>query len=101
MAGVAEGLSLGQRLGLDPSMLTDIFNSSSARCWSSDTYNPCPVIILLTYTFRTTFMQMAEGVIQRTKNNYLTSPETLAILILSLDSRIYRVAAVLLLLFRT
>ena len=43
MAGVAEGLSLVRRLGLDPAMLTAIFNTSSARCWSSDSYNPCPV----------------------------------------------------------
>lgn len=43
MAGVAEGLALGQRLGLDPSRLTEVFNGSSARCWSSDTYNPVPV----------------------------------------------------------
>ena len=43
MAGVAEGLSLGRRLGLDPALLTAIFNSSSARCWASDSYNPCPV----------------------------------------------------------
>ncbi|KAG6554178.1 hypothetical protein Mapa_004094 [Marchantia paleacea] len=42
MAGVSEGLALGQRLGLDAQTLSDIFNSSSARCWSSDTYNPVP-----------------------------------------------------------
>ena len=43
MAGVAEGLSLGRRLGLDPALLSSVFNSSSARCWASDSYNPCPV----------------------------------------------------------
>ncbi len=43
MAAVAEGLALGNKLGLDPKLLSDIFNSSSARCWSSDSYNPCPV----------------------------------------------------------
>ena len=42
MAAVAEGLALGSKLGLDPKLLSDIFNSSSARCWSSDSYNPCP-----------------------------------------------------------
>lgn len=42
MAGIAEALAFGIRLGLDPKLLTEIFNSSSARCWSSDTYNPCP-----------------------------------------------------------
>jgi len=43
MAGVAEGLSLGRRLGLDPALLSSVFNSSSAQCWASDSYNPCPV----------------------------------------------------------
>lgn len=43
MAAVAEGLALGERLGLDPKLLSDIFNNSSARCWSSDSNNPCPV----------------------------------------------------------
>ena len=43
MAAVAEGLALGDRLGLDPKLLSDIFNNSSARCWSSDSNNPCPV----------------------------------------------------------
>ncbi|KAK3276412.1 hypothetical protein CYMTET_15508 [Cymbomonas tetramitiformis] len=45
MAGVSEGLALGQKLGLDPRLLSSIFNSSSARCWSSDTYNPCPGVM--------------------------------------------------------
>ena len=43
MAAVAEGLALGDRLGLDPKLLSNIFNNSSARCWSSDSNNPCPV----------------------------------------------------------
>ena len=46
MAAVAEGLALGSKLGLDPKLLSDIFNSSSARCWSSDSYNPCPVSVI-------------------------------------------------------
>ncbi|XAR59358.1 3-hydroxyisobutyrate dehydrogenase [Bertholletia excelsa] len=40
MLGVSEALALGQSLGISASTLTKIFNSSSARCWSSDTYNP-------------------------------------------------------------
>lgn len=40
MAAVSEGLALGKKLGLDPLLLSEIFNTSSARCWSSDTYNP-------------------------------------------------------------
>ena len=46
MAAVAEGLALGDKLGLDPKLLSDIFNNSSARCWSSDSNNPCPVCTL-------------------------------------------------------
>lgn len=34
MAGVAEALALGQQLGIDAHTLSNIFNSSSARCWS-------------------------------------------------------------------
>ena len=45
MAGVAEALACGLRLGLDPVLLSQIFASSSARCWSSDTYNPCPGVL--------------------------------------------------------
>lgn len=45
MAGVAEGLAFGQRQGLDPVLLTSIFNSSSAQCWSSEKYNPVPGVM--------------------------------------------------------
>ncbi|KAF5729288.1 hypothetical protein HS088_TW21G01451 [Tripterygium wilfordii] len=45
MIGVSEALSLGQSLGISASTLTKIFNSSSARCWSSDTYNPIPGVM--------------------------------------------------------
>eukprot|EP00316_Scyphosphaera_apsteinii_P001920 CAMPEP_0119335042 /NCGR_PEP_ID=MMETSP1333-20130426/88565_1 /TAXON_ID=418940 /ORGANISM="Scyphosphaera apsteinii, Strain RCC1455" /LENGTH=296 /DNA_ID=CAMNT_0007345493 /DNA_START=49 /DNA_END=939 /DNA_ORIENTATION=- len=45
MLGVAEGMLLGQRLGVDKNLLASIFNTSSARCWSSDTYNPVPGVL--------------------------------------------------------
>lgn len=45
MAAVAEALALGNQLGLDPKLLSSIFNTSSARCWSSDSYNPCPGVM--------------------------------------------------------
>ncbi|KAK8940986.1 hypothetical protein KSP39_PZI010131 [Platanthera zijinensis] len=45
MLGVSEALALGQGLGISASTLTNIFNSSSARCWSSDSYNPVPGIM--------------------------------------------------------
>ena len=45
MIGVSEATNLAIRLGLDPEMIAKVINSSSGRCWSSDTYNPCPGII--------------------------------------------------------
>jgi 3-hydroxyisobutyrate dehydrogenase len=45
MAGVAEAMSLGESLGIDPKVLAGIINTSTGRCWSSDTYNPYPGII--------------------------------------------------------
>lgn len=42
MIGTAETMNLGIRLGLDPKLLAGIVNSSSGRCWASDTYNPVP-----------------------------------------------------------
>ncbi|XP_052484180.1 probable 3-hydroxyisobutyrate dehydrogenase, mitochondrial isoform X2 [Gossypium raimondii] len=45
MLGLSEALALGQSLGITASTLTKIFNSSSARCWSSDSYNPVPGVM--------------------------------------------------------
>lgn len=45
MAAVSEGLALGAELGLDPRILSDVFNASSARCWASDSYNPAPGVM--------------------------------------------------------
>ncbi len=45
MIGTSEVLHLGKRLGMDPKLLTSIINSSSGRCWSSDTYNPVPGVL--------------------------------------------------------
>jgi len=45
MIGVSEAMNLGVQLGIDPKMLAEIFNTSSARCWSSDTYNPVPGVM--------------------------------------------------------
>ena len=33
------------RMGLDAKQLASIINTSSGRCWSSDTYNPVPGVI--------------------------------------------------------
>jgi len=45
MVGVAEAMNLGVALGIDPKVLAGIINTSSGRCWSSDTYNPYPGVL--------------------------------------------------------
>ena len=45
MLGTAEAMHLGVKLGIDPHKLAGILNTSSGRCWSSDTYNPCPGVM--------------------------------------------------------
>lgn len=45
MLGVSEAFALGQSLGIATGTLAKIFNSSSARCWSSDSYNPVPGVM--------------------------------------------------------
>lgn len=45
MIGVAEAMSLGAALGIDPKVLAGIVNTSSGRCFSSDTYNPYPGVM--------------------------------------------------------
>ncbi|KAI8905656.1 mitochondrial 3-hydroxyisobutyrate dehydrogenase [Powellomyces hirtus] len=42
MVGASETFNLGRRLGLAPSLLNQILNTSSGRSWSTDTYNPVP-----------------------------------------------------------
>uniref|UniRef100_A0A914M879 3-hydroxyisobutyrate dehydrogenase n=1 Tax=Meloidogyne incognita TaxID=6306 RepID=A0A914M879_MELIC len=45
MIALAEIMNMGEKLGLDPQVLTSVINSSSGRCWASDTYNPVPGVI--------------------------------------------------------
>ncbi|WDD91706.1 3-hydroxyisobutyrate dehydrogenase [Burkholderia sp. FERM BP-3421] len=45
MAGVSEAMALGVALGIDPKVLGGIINTSTGRCWSSDTYNPYPGVV--------------------------------------------------------
>lgn len=45
MIGVAEGMNLGAKMGLDVKTLSQVVNTSTGRCWSSDTYNPVPGIM--------------------------------------------------------
>lgn len=45
MIGVSEAMTLGVALNIDPKVLAGVINTSSGRCWSSDTYNPFPGIL--------------------------------------------------------
>jgi 3-hydroxyisobutyrate dehydrogenase len=45
MIGVSEAMNLGIRAGMNPTRLAEIVNSSSGKCWSSDTYQPVPNIM--------------------------------------------------------
>ncbi len=45
MVGVAEAMNLGVALGIDAKVLAGVINTSSGRCWSSDTYNPYPGVM--------------------------------------------------------
>ena len=45
MIATAEGMALAAKLGMDPKIFAGIANTSSGRCWSSDTYNPYPGVL--------------------------------------------------------
>ena len=45
MIATAEGMTLAANLGMDPKVFAAIVNTSSGRCWSSDTYNPYPGVL--------------------------------------------------------
>lgn len=45
MIATSEGMSLAAKLGMDPKIFAGIVNTSSGRCWSSDTYNPYPGVL--------------------------------------------------------
>ncbi len=45
MIATAEGMTLAAGLGMDPKVFAAIVNTSSGRCWSSDTYNPFPGVL--------------------------------------------------------
>ncbi|KAG5176722.1 NAD binding domain of 6-phosphogluconate dehydrogenase-domain-containing protein [Tribonema minus] len=45
MVGIAEGMNLGVKLGVKPEVLAQVFNTSTARCWSSESYNPYPGVM--------------------------------------------------------
>lgn len=45
MLGTSEALALGQSLGISATTLTQVLNTSSGQCWSSDKYNPVPGVM--------------------------------------------------------
>ncbi|OQS04002.1 3-hydroxyisobutyrate dehydrogenase, partial [Thraustotheca clavata] len=45
MTSVAEALTLGDKLGIDPKVLSGIMNTSTSQCWSSSLYNPYPGVM--------------------------------------------------------
>lgn len=45
MIATAEGISLGEKLGIDPKVLSSILSVSTARSWCVDTYNPRPGVM--------------------------------------------------------
>lgn len=45
MIALSEGLSLGEKLGIDPKVLSSILSVSTGRSWCVDTYNPRPGVL--------------------------------------------------------
>mmetsp|Transcript_28036 Transcript_28036/g.47113 ORF Transcript_28036/g.47113 Transcript_28036/m.47113 type:complete len:204 (+) Transcript_28036:762-1373(+) len=45
MIGTSEAMNLGMQLGMDSKVLAGILNTSTGRCWSSDSYNPVPGVL--------------------------------------------------------
>lgn len=45
MIATSEAMTLAVRLGMDAKVFASIVNTSSGRCWSSDTYNPYPGVL--------------------------------------------------------
>ena len=44
MAGICEAMNLGEALGVDPIVLADVMNASTAKCWSCEVNNPNPEV---------------------------------------------------------
>jgi len=45
MIATSEAMTLATALGMDAKVFAGIVNTSSGRCWSSDTYNPYPGVL--------------------------------------------------------
>jgi 3-hydroxyisobutyrate dehydrogenase len=44
MVGICEAINLGEALGVDPQVLADVMNTSTAKSWSCEINNPHPVV---------------------------------------------------------
>jgi 3-hydroxyisobutyrate dehydrogenase len=44
MVGICEAMNLGDALGVDPIVLANVMNTSTAKCWSSQVNNPHPKV---------------------------------------------------------
>ena len=45
MVGLSESLALGVKLGADPKILSSVMTTSTAKCWSLESYNPIPGVL--------------------------------------------------------
>lgn len=45
MIAISEGIALGEKLGIDPKVLSNIMGTSTGSCWSLTAYNPKPGIM--------------------------------------------------------
>lgn len=44
MVGICEAMNLGESLGVDPVVLADVMNTSTAKSWSCEVNNPHPLV---------------------------------------------------------
>ena len=44
MVGICEAMNLGEALCVDPVVLADVMNTSTAKCWSCEVNNPHPLV---------------------------------------------------------
>ncbi len=48
MIGICEAMNLGTSLGMDPIVLAEVMNASTAKCWSCEVNNPHPDVAAAT-----------------------------------------------------
>ncbi|KAL3908726.1 MAG: hypothetical protein SGILL_008375 [Bacillariaceae sp.] len=46
MVGICEAMNLGEALGVDPQVLADVMNTSTAKSWSCEVNNPHPEVAI-------------------------------------------------------